>query len=290
LQSNISLYSYFEYDNGFLVFKKDGNREVWRLASDVSAEDEVALHAPPSTQMAAAARAAEVYQQYAPRGHFRPWALLTFPDSTARRHRFVYPTLLCTSNQHAFLHDVHTGSLVQTINLNIQTYCSVDLSERHVFLRESDMVRVFSRESGIEILRIPACATVRCSLRVEDPLLKSGDWFITPLSVSPEVDESPCPKFIAGVFNNALRHFVLTSRIAHVSRDGRDLVILSERDRVVFIRDFERIGLGETTFEQTGLVLNIPPEHTCYCLGFEHGRVCVATVCIPQVTPCDFPS
>jgi len=54
--------------------------------------------------------------------------------------------------------------------------------------------------------------------------------------------------------------------------------VVSERHRVVFIRDFERICRGETTFERAGLVLGIRPEDTCYALGFEHGRVCVATI------------
>ena len=73
-----------------------------------------------------------------------------------------------------------------------------------------------------------------------------------------------------------------TSRIARVSRDGRDLVVISRQHRLIFIRDFERICHGETTFEQAGLVLGIHPEAMCYDLGFEGGRVCVATVRISQ--------
>ena len=105
------------------------------------------------------------------------------------------------------------------INLNIQTPSSVDLSERHVFVCEHDVLHVFTQESGFEVLRVPACSTIRCSLRVEDPFLLPGDWFIVPLSVSvsPGVDESPCPKFFAGVFDHTF--FILSSRIAHVSRD-----------------------------------------------------------------------
>ena len=79
------------------------------------------------------------------------------------------------------------------------------------------------------------------------------------------------------------KDFILTSRLARVSRDGRDLVILSERHRVIFIRDFERIYRGETTFERAAVVLGIRPEDICYDLGFEHDRVCVATVRVSQV-------
>ena len=75
---------------------------------------------------------------------------------------------------------------------------------------------------------------------------------------------------------------MLTSGIARVSRDGLDLVIICEEDRIVFIRDFERICRGETTFEQARLVLGIQPEPRCYGLGFEDDRVCVVTVRISQ--------
>jgi hypothetical protein len=83
--------------------------------------------------------------------------------------------------------------------------------------------------------------------------------------------------------------FVLISHIARVSRDGRDLVALSRQHHIIFIRDFERICRGETTFKQAGLVLGIQPEAMCYDLGFEDGRVCVATVRISQAPLCDFP-
>jgi hypothetical protein len=82
--------------------------------------------------------------------------------------------------------------------------------------------------------------------------------------------------------SNSPKYFTLTSGVALVSRDARDLVIMSEQYRVVFIRDFERVCRGETTFEQAGLVLGIQPELKCYGLGFEDGHVCVVTVRISQ--------
>ena len=165
------------------------------------------------------------------------------------------------------------------INLNIQTPSSVDLSEWHVFVCKHDVLHVFSQESGLEVLHVPACATVRCSLRVEDPSLLPGDWFIAPLSVC-----LPWSRRISlsKVYCWCVRSYpqTLHSLIAHVSRDGRDLVVLSETHRVVFVRDFERICCGETTFEQTGLVLGLRPEDLCYYLDFEQGRVCVETLSI----------
>ena len=131
--------------------------------------------------------------------------------------RLVFPTVICAGYKQTFLHDVRTGSLLQTINTNLRTLSCVDVSERHAFVCEQDVVHVFSRESGIEVLRIPVDAAVRCSQRVEDPLLVSGDGFITPVFVSSNVNESPRPKFIAGVFNlfGSRIDFLLTFRLSN---------------------------------------------------------------------------
>jgi hypothetical protein len=205
LQSTLRSDAPCEYDNGYLVFDdKDRNIEVWRLSSDFAAEGEVAADSPPDDkQMAVSAHAAKVYKFYAPRGHFRPWALLRLPEF-ADVYRLVYPTLICANSQHAFLYDVRTGSLLRTININLWTICDIDMSERHAFLCELDAVNVISLDSGREVLRIPVDAIVRCIQRVEDPFLVCGDWFVTPLSVSPEGDESPRSEFIAGMFTSAL--------------------------------------------------------------------------------------
>ncbi|KAH9176279.1 hypothetical protein EDB89DRAFT_1940236 [Lactarius sanguifluus] len=58
---------------------------------------------------------------------------------------------------------------------------------------------------------------------------------------------------------------------AHFSRDGRDLVVLSHKRHIVFLRDFERICSGETSLERGGLSLSIRSKDVCCYLGFEHG-------------------
>lgn len=63
-----------------------------------------------------------------------------------------------------------------------------------------------------------------------------------------------------------------------MSRDGRDLVIMTTRSHVFLIRDFERICRGETSLETSGTVLHLSSQADCSYLAFEHGRVCVATV------------
>ena len=208
LQSYVDKNSHCEYDNGYLVFdRKDGDltqQEVWRLASDFVAEAEVAAHASPGAQqMADSARVTELYRHYAPRGQFLPWSLLQF-DEPVYTCQLAYPTLVSANKEHAFLHDVGTGCLLQTISIHLSTLCSLDVNERHVFVIEPYVVRVFSRETGIEALRIPAEAAIWCSHHVEDPFLIPGGWFTTALSVSHKVDESPRPEFLTGVFTHTL--------------------------------------------------------------------------------------
>ncbi|KAH9026260.1 hypothetical protein EDB83DRAFT_1927177 [Lactarius deliciosus] len=131
-QSYVHPFAHCEYDNGYLVFDRmSGEKEVWRLARDFSTEGEVATHSPPDgEQMDASAYAATVYHQYAPRGQFRPWAVLALPSFTTM-YRLAYPTLICANSRRAFLYDVRTGSLVQTIDIDIQSICYVDANETH---------------------------------------------------------------------------------------------------------------------------------------------------------------
>ncbi|KAI0040438.1 hypothetical protein FA95DRAFT_1599422 [Auriscalpium vulgare] len=136
-QTHVRPFAHCEYGNGFLVFDRLGSsKEVWRLASDFASNDAVVEAARPDyTQLRAAAQAAQRHG-YAGRGHFRPWALLVFPEMTLA-YRFVYPTLLSASESRAFLYDVRTGTLMQTIenvvadgdNINY-----VELSERNLSL------------------------------------------------------------------------------------------------------------------------------------------------------------
>ena len=87
------------------------------------------------------------------------------------------------------------------------------------------------------------------------------------------------------VTSSLRKKIMLTSCIVRVSKDGRDLGVISEKHRIVFIRDFERICRGESTFEQAGLVLGIQPKLKCCGFGFfKDGRVCVITVRISQAS------
>ncbi|KAI0305278.1 hypothetical protein B0F90DRAFT_1181970 [Multifurca ochricompacta] len=259
--SYVHRYAHCEYEKGYLVFDQlDGQKDVWCLAGDFT-EGEVATYSPPDDeQRRISALSAAKYRQYAPRGQFRPWAKLSFPEIT-RAYRLAYPTLVCASDEHAFLHDIRTGALVQTVYIHLSGVCYVDVNERHVIVCEQNAVHVFSRRDNAKVLCISKDVPVLCSQLVEDPKLVPGNPFVTPLSLSPDPDD-----FRTG--------FVA----AHVSRDGRDLAVMAFRRRILLIRDFERICRGETSLESSGLVLRIRREDICCYLGFEHGRICVATL------------
>jgi hypothetical protein len=179
--------------------------EVWRLASDFAVDDEGASHSPPDEgQRRASTFAAAMHHRYAPRGHFRPWAKLSFPEHLIAC-RFAYPTLLCANDEHAFLHDVRTGALVQTIDLNIEEWlqgaevggriCYVDVNERHAFVCRVRSLHVFARDGGAEVLRIPSDASMP-KVVVADAV--PGDPFVAVLPLRPGSDGYR-PNFLAGV-------------------------------------------------------------------------------------------
>ena len=66
--------------------------------------------------------------------------------------------------------------------------------------------------------------------------------------------------------------------IAHISRDGRDLAILTTSNRVLLYRDFERISRGEIGPVAAGRVLRLSSGDRCLSLAFKHSRLCIATV------------
>jgi hypothetical protein len=89
------------------------------------------------------------------RGHFVPWAHLEMPEAT-RAYRFVYPILLCASYKKAFLFDVTTGALTQTIedtrgdnsSVALGHICYVDLSAQYAIICFENEVRLYDRSMG----------------------------------------------------------------------------------------------------------------------------------------------
>ncbi|THH20465.1 hypothetical protein EW146_g910 [Bondarzewia mesenterica] len=175
------------------------------------------------------------HQQYHRRGHFRPWGLITYHEPTLA-YRFVYPILLSAGRLHAYLYDVRSEELVQTIDEAITTDMQieyVDLSEPHVFVCHQKGVRVFSREDGMLVMELSENDRDQCvHMTIEDPPPSArGPVFMSP--VVPR--ENSASTFSIEPFEG----FVAV----HVSADGRDLAVLC-RTYVMLIKDYERIIRG----------------------------------------------
>jgi hypothetical protein len=173
-----------------------------------------ATHAPPDEQQKRAyaffgttTTTTATTHHHGSRGHFRPWAKLSFPTIT-HAYRLAYPTLLCASTVHAFLHDVRTGLLVQTIDFSprLDDICYVDVNERHAFICEPEALHVFLRGEGAapggaarEVLRIPRDTLFSKVVGVSSstPVDGDGDPFVSVLPLRPGSVEYP-PEFIAG--------------------------------------------------------------------------------------------
>lgn len=141
-----------------------------------------------------------MHHRYAPQGHFRPWAKLSFPD-VARAYRFAYPTLLCANDEHAFLHDVRTGVLVQTIDLDDQPrqgggVCYVDVNERYAFVCEPRALHVYARDGdATKVLEVPHAWSLN---NIFSAAVEPGNSFISVLPLHPGNDDFH-PNFLAGV-------------------------------------------------------------------------------------------
>ncbi len=200
-QDYVRPYAHCEYESGYLVFdpRFDNKMEVWRLASDfVDGEPEVAPYAPPDAEQKRAygfAAMIPTHLRCARHGHFRPWAKLSFPTLN-RAHRLAYPMLLCVGLGHVFLYDVHTGALVQTIDIVPQEICDVDVDERHIFTCEPEALHVFSRaDGGAEVLKIPHDVSFSKALGPTASI--NRDPFVSVLPLHPRVDEH-LSMFVAG--------------------------------------------------------------------------------------------
>lgn len=144
-----------------MVFDRmDGSKEVWRLASEYNTSPPPTTSLPDSRQLDAYAQSSSLYPPS--RAHLRPWLLLHMPTHT-RAYRFVYPSLLVSGTDQAFIFDIPTGERVQVIDDLQDTNAHgdalddinyVELDARHVFVCCESVLKVFSRETGRCVLEI----------------------------------------------------------------------------------------------------------------------------------------
>ncbi|KAH9915201.1 uncharacterized protein B0H18DRAFT_1042126 [Fomitopsis serialis] len=243
-------YTHVEYGHGYLVFDRAaGQKEVWRLADHV--DDSVCVSAPDASQINASRIAERAYGRSG-RGCLRPWTVLTTPDVT-RFYRVVYPTLLAASQNTAYLWDLPSATLVQTIH-GLQAshagmeplgeICYVDVNTRHVVLCGENGVRVVGREDNTVVLHLSGQRGFARTVLKPEPTLGSDR---IPLTMSLQTE----------VTRSAGGHRWGQFRAAHLSGSGRDLACMLADGRLVLIRDFESIADGNLSVPEAVLEVDL---------------------------------
>ena len=159
----------FEYDEGYIVFRRYRGYDVWRRRIDVLDIPGEARpsggHNKPDEDMIEDNRFAEKWYLDASRsrdpshlrGQFIPWARLRVPEAT-NAFKLTRGTLLVSSNRKAFLYDIEKAELQQVIGVDehIDYLRHVDLSDQHIFIVRTLQLSVYDRVTGLSVLSIPA--------------------------------------------------------------------------------------------------------------------------------------
>ncbi|CCM03953.1 uncharacterized protein FIBRA_06106 [Fibroporia radiculosa] len=270
-------YAHLEYERGFMIFDRMTNeKEVWRLSTNCDLAQMTPASPPDAQQMEEYQKSIRRFPDIT-RGHFRPWALFGIPEPTTA-YRFVYPTLVTMSRSTAYLCDVPTGQFIREIqgiqdgDVPLGRIAYVELSAQYVFVCGMRQFRVFSRANGAQVLWIsnnqPTFAHTRIQLEADqDARAKEFDQVVSALHArlfsTPKVNPPPL-NFVA----------------VHVSRSGRDLVILMDDNRLLLVQDFERIIKDEVELTDVALEVHLPNQlkrGSSVYLAYEHGRVSVVT-------------
>jgi hypothetical protein len=283
-----------------MVFDRlDTSKEVWRHQPDFDPDSAIQTINPPSESMYEAYHETTFPKHGSQRGCFAPWALLPMPEPTLA-YRFVYPSLLTTSERRAFLFDIPSGGLVQKINIRSDNddpgeICYVELNSTYVFVCFSSEIRVFSRSgNGRRILAVPisgfSSRAPVLGIQPGSPRRIRGpdDKFLQReklgashpsmrLSLFMEPEFFACKLFALRVSTGKpLKSF--TSSV-HVSPCGRHLAILISDNRLLLVENFERLVRGEARVEEIGtdIVFGSVAADSSRYLAFCDDKVGVAT-------------
>ncbi|KAI0827874.1 hypothetical protein BC628DRAFT_1317525 [Trametes gibbosa] len=285
-------YAHCEYENGFLIFDRvETSKEVWRLETMYDTVKEPSICRPDEAQTSAWRAASDLFPTSAPRGHFRPWALIECPQ-ISQAFRFVYPDLLVSGLHQAQVWDVRTGQRTVEVDMVQGEDATgeinyVELNPTHVFICSNSALRIFSRETGAVVLKIASYqlvySDIRLAVQLDPAVTRQGVAKPTELVSLPGVPTQTTALYTASYaeFNSV-----------HVSRDGMDLVAQMSDSRLIIIRDFMRIVRKEVRLEAAALELgkNLPrqsgiDEHFAIYLTLDHGRCgAVSTAGIYVVT------
>ena len=126
---------------------------MWRLSTEFDSEDSSVL----PTSFPPDERQNRAYQNSwggLNHGTFKPWALLHAPLPT-RAFRFVYPSLLTVGDSNAYVWDIPSATLIQTVSDTNRPIDAIDpgsieyaeLDNKYVIICFERAIRLFSREN-----------------------------------------------------------------------------------------------------------------------------------------------
>ncbi|TFY59582.1 hypothetical protein EVJ58_g5693, partial [Rhodofomes roseus] len=280
-ENYVRTHAHLEYENGYLIFDRfDSDKEVWRLAADFH-PSQTPPNASPDSPQRVASLFAEARYSNTSHGHLKPWALLTTTQPTFA-YRFSYPTLIVMSMDTAYLWDIPSATLTQTIRDAEEpfthndgdgdersTISYVDVSTHHLFICGWHELRIINRSNGTLAMRIPSQPIFAITRILLSHERRDAPMVIVPLKAHalppPQPSALPFPSFVA----------------AHVSRCGRHLVAMLADNRLLLVENFERVIRGELRIAEAALEVNIAlPVNAIFIsvyLAYEFGRVGVVT-------------
>lgn len=185
------------------------------------------------------------------RGQFVPWARLLVPEN-GRAFKLTRGTLLVCSAQRAFLYDVETAELQQTIEVQSSGQLRyVDVSEQHVFIVSTLELNVYDRANGLRVLSIPAgrlpwgfYSSPKNQWRSAEGTSNHGELGFRRAAPPNWADREDY--FHAGVWftvliSVAIPVWLTSPRQAHVSSCGKHLALMTRSSRIILVQDFWRL-------------------------------------------------
>ncbi|KAF7316561.1 F-box domain-containing protein [Mycena indigotica] len=281
----VSEAAHCEYHEGFVVFNRGSDLEVWKLVEQDGDEHVHAASSPPDeAQFRAAATANSTF----PKRKFTPWALLhPPPDATVSAFDLAYPTIVAGSSTDMHFWDVPSGSFLQTINLGAgsgELRCLALSADGIAFVSDTLSLRGFSLATGLCVFDIPSTqySYGDNSYTFEADENQTGwlpDAILKPQPVLHRLTSATPGRLVDQFWS------------VRLSECGSHLVALLSSSRVIIVPFYRRVIDGVKSFREIALDIQVgSPQGISKYLALESNRIGVATVRGIYVLSLDFES
>ncbi|KAG8951116.1 hypothetical protein FRC04_006775 [Tulasnella sp. 424] len=288
-------YAHMEYDQGFLVFLKGNDLEVWRRSADYFNLESYLPSRPHPTQLEASPYAVAIDEAEPlpsiesigcynyrpklpspPRGVHLPFSLFSVP-ARVRSFRLAYPYLLAgvETTKQAYIWDVTQAALIQTIDISIPSLShleriqSVDLRGDLVSICWTSMVVVYRRPT--EEKSLGSSPDVVFSMKSESAVHRDVgrsaaagvlsdvflvvSWLGDPSLLDPTRTRTTMVKKCPVRWGGAMLNNWDRYDSAILSEDGRDLVVANAQGSLIYIPDFSRTPGQQQSTRRSFMIL-----------------------------------